>query len=595
MRWYRWQQMKWQAQQDVPGERIMTGYVDIFKNSLFPLNVYAYALFLEEGKVDYLHYGLFESEDASLPVAQQHSTQLIMERLPPPPCRILEVGIGLGSTLRQLIDAGYDVCGITPDSGQIHLAREKSGAHLTCSRFEDFDGQPNGFDVILFQESSQYIDPLVIFGKALDLLADNGHLIILDEVALKRTEFGHEGLHLLQTLLHLSGCFGFEVLERIDLSAKAAPTLDYLLQVVDKHRERIILDLGCPTEQIDALNASNRRYREKYQEGRFGYAFLHFQKANMPRWRLTYGGEACSDAMRTLFRNVFGHEMSVGLWQWKYSHPRGRSIVAWKNGEMVAHYGGIARTVDFFGEPRTAIQIVDVMVDPSERGVLAKKGSFYRTASTFFELNVGYGREYAASFGFPNERAMRLARTLGLYGEIDRIAELSWPVARHRDWWTTGRAIGAGDARWVNSVWEQMRADLKHAIVGVRDWDYIQYRYLNHPAITYDVIGVSSRLGRPLGVVVLKREGSRWELMDVIGALRNFPRLIRFARGFAGKSGAKQIYGWIADSFSRHFKDAGADIKDIGVSVASNISVFGPSIAEMERRWWLVSGDTDFK
>lgn len=595
MRWYRWQQMKWQAQQDVPGERIMTGYVDIFKNSLFPLNVYAYALFLEEGKVDYLHYGLFESEDASLPVAQQHSTQLIMERLPPPPCRILEVGIGLGSTLRQLIDAGYDVCGITPDSGQIHLAREKSGAHLTCSRFEDFDGQPNGFDVILFQESSQYIDPLVIFGKALDLLADNGHLIILDEVALKRTEFGHEGLHLLQTLLHLSGCFGFRAVERIDLSAKAAPTLDYLLQVVDKHRERIILDLGCPTEQIDALNASNRRYREKYQEGRFGYAFLHFQKANMPRWRLTYGGEACSDAMRTLFRNVFGHEMSVGLWQWKYSHPRGRSIVAWKNGEMVAHYGGIARTVDFFGEPRTAIQIVDVMVDPSERGVLAKKGSFYRTASTFFELNVGYGREYAASFGFPNERAMRLARTLGLYGEIDRIVELSWPVARHRDWWTTGRAIGAGDARWVNSVWEQMRADLKHAIVGVRDWDYIQYRYLNHPAITYDVIGVSSRLGRPLGVVVLKREGSRWELMDVIGALRNFPRLIRFARGFAGKSGAKQIYGWIADSFSRHFKDAGADIKDIGVSVASNISVFGPSIAEMERRWWLVSGDTDFK
>lgn len=573
----------------------MTGYVDLFKNFLFPLNVYAYALLLEEGKVDYLHYGLFESEDASLPVAQQHSTQLLMERLPPPPCRILEVGIGLGSTLRQLIGAGYDVCGITPDSGQIRLAREKSDAHLVCSSFEDFDGQPKGFDVILFQESSQYIDPLVIFGKALDLLADDGHLIILDEVALRRTEFGHEGLHLLQTLLHLSGCFGFRAVESIDLSAKAAPTLDYLLRIIDRHRERITSELGCSSEQIDALNVSNRRYREKYQEGRFGYAFLHFQKARMPRWRLEYGGESCSEAMRALFRDVFGHEMSEGLWQWKYGHSRGRSLVAWKNGEMVAHYGGIARKVDFFGEPRTVVQIGDVMVHSSERGVLTKKGSFYLTASTFFELNVGYGREYAASFGFPNERAMRLARTLGLYGEIDRIVELSWPVAKRRDWWTTGRAIGAGDARWVNSVWEQMRADLKGAVVGVRDWDYIQHRYLNHPAITYDVIGVASRLGRPLGVVVLKREGPRWELMDVIGALINFPRLIRFARGFAAKGGAEQVCGWVADSFSRHFKDARTDIKDIGVSVASNISVFGPSIAEMERCWWLVSGDTDFK
>jgi hypothetical protein len=289
--------------------------------------------------------------------------------------------------------------------------------------------------------------------------------------------------------------------------------------------------------------------------------------------------------------------MSEELRQWKYSHSRGRSLVAWKNGEMVAHYGGIARAVDFFGEPRTVVQIGDVMVHPAERGVLTKKGGFCLTASTFFELNVGYGREYAASFGFPNERAMRLARTLGLYGEIDRIVELSWPVAKCLDWWTTGRAIGTGasDAQLVNLVWGEMRADLKQAVVGVRDWDYIQYRYLNHPTITYDVIGVSSRLGRPLGIVVLKREGSRWELMDVVGALRNFPRLLRFARGFAAKGGAERVYCWVADSFSKYYKDAETDIKDIGVSVASNISVFGPAISEMERRWWLVSGDTDFK
>ena len=81
--------------------------------------------------------------------------------------------------------------------------------------------------------------------------------------------------------------------------------------------------------------------------------------------------------------------------------------------------------------------------------------------------------------------------------------------------------------------------------------------------------------------------------LDPIPAATNSANLN--VRGFAAEGGAEQICGWVADSFSRHFKDAGTGIKDIGVSVASNISVFGPSIAEMERRWWLVSGDTDFK
>jgi hypothetical protein len=192
---------------------------------------------------------------------------------------------------------------------------------------------------------------------------------------------------------------------------------------------------------------------------------------------------------------------------------------------------------------------------------------------------------------------MRLAQTLGLYGEVDRIVEMSWPAAKRRNWWITGRAIGtgAGDAPWVNLAWQRMRADLREAIVGVRDWNYIQHRYLQHPTITYDMIGVSSRLGRPLGLVVLKREGSLWELMDLVGALRDFPHLLRFALSYAAKGGAERVYCWVADSFSRYFQDAGSEKKEIGVSVASNISLFGPSIAQMQQRWWLVSGDTDFK
>jgi hypothetical protein len=575
----------------------MSDPVAALRNLQFPLNVFALGVYLEEGKVDSLHHGLFQSADEDFAAAQQHCCDILLDRLPPPPCRILEVGVGLGTMLATLRSLGYDVHGITPDAVQMEIARAKIDADLICTSLEDFDGRPGSFDILLFHESSQYVDPLSIFGKAYDLLGDGGQLFILDEVALKRVEFGPEGLHLVQTLVELAEHFGFELCEQLDLSARALPTQDYLLRVVERHRERLVSELACTSPQIDALMASNRAYREKHASGRFGYAFLRFRKARVPRWRIESGGEACGDAMRPLFRCVFGHEMSEELWQWKYRHPRGRSLVAWKNGEMVAHYGGVARTVCFFGEPRTVVQIADVMVHPSERSVLTKKGGFYLTASAFKELNVGYGREYAAGFGFPNERHMRLAQKLGLYGEIDKVVEVNWRVTERPRWWTTGRVIGTGarDEQWVNRVWERMRLDLKHAVVGVRDWDYLRYRYLSHPTINYDVIGVSSRFGRSLGVVVLKRDGTQWELMDVVGALADFPRLLRFAQGFVARGGAERMCCWVAESFSRYFKDGVAEIKNIGVSVPSNISVFGPPIAEMERRWWLVSGDTDFK
>ncbi|TRZ64373.1 MAG: hypothetical protein D4S02_10900 [Rhodocyclaceae bacterium] len=192
---------------------------------------------------------------------------------------------------------------------------------------------------------------------------------------------------------------------------------------------------------------------------------------------------------------------------------------------------------------------------------------------------------------------MRLAQTLGLYGEVDRMVEMTWPATKRKNWWMQGRALGPGlgDAQSVSRAWERMRADLKEAIVGVRDWNYIQHRYLKHPTIVYDVIGVSSRLGRSLGVVVLKPEGTRWELMDLVGALRDFPHLLRYALNYAAMGGAEQVYCWVADNFSGHFDESGSEKKDIGVSVATNISLFGPSIDQMQRRWWLMSGDTDFK
>ncbi|MBL0011363.1 MAG: methyltransferase domain-containing protein [Nitrosomonas sp.] len=187
-------------------------------------------MLLEEGKATY-HYGLFQDNQTSLQTAQQFSTDLLMVRLPPPPCRVLEVGVGLGTTLSLLNQRGYDVHGITPDAQQIAYIQKNldSGASVSCHSLQDFKAQPECFDVVLLQESAQYIEPLVIFNKALDLLPLSGDLVIIDEFALKYDEAGIGGLHLLNDMVALAERFGFELVERMDLSTQAAPTLDYLL------------------------------------------------------------------------------------------------------------------------------------------------------------------------------------------------------------------------------------------------------------------------------------------------------------------------------------------------------------------------------
>src|SRR5687768_7648148 len=124
----------------------------------------------EEGDVPYLHYGLFESEQDSLPAAQERSTELLLSRLPAPPARILEAGIGLGTTLHRWTTMGIDAVGITPDEKQIAVVRERYGdaVDARCVAFENFP-LPDRFDVVFFQESAQYIDAQALFARAREL------------------------------------------------------------------------------------------------------------------------------------------------------------------------------------------------------------------------------------------------------------------------------------------------------------------------------------------------------------------------------------------------------------------------------------------
>lgn len=238
----------------------------------FPLNIYGELLRLETGTVDYLHYGLFEPGERDVARAQRRHTEEILKRLPPPPSSILDVGIGMGTTLAELFALGYDAAGLTPDSAQIAIAHRRiPSATLFATSFEAFLPERR-YDLVLFQESSQYIDADTLFSQARRCCTSNGQVLISDEFSVGAVG----GLQSLDYVLSSAGRYGFRLLEKAELTPQAAATVDYLLDAVERRRQELEANLGLGPDVIDTLHASNLHYKRQYGAGHFQYHCLRF-------------------------------------------------------------------------------------------------------------------------------------------------------------------------------------------------------------------------------------------------------------------------------------------------------------------------------
>ncbi len=259
----------------VPMMTEVSEVIDISKEIVafqFPLNVYAELLMLEVGAVDYLHYGLFDEDARDVVKAQRKHTELMLERLPQAPASVLEVGIGMGTTLKELADRGYRVTGVTPDPAQIRIARSKvPSASLALCGFEAFNTEER-YDVILLQESSQYIDAEVLFSQAARYLETDGSVLILDEFSRRQSP----GLPSLERVIGAAAGHGFKVTEDLDLSATAAGTIDYLLDAIDRRHAELAQRLDLDAEALASLVVSNHEYRRFYASGSYQYHCLTF-------------------------------------------------------------------------------------------------------------------------------------------------------------------------------------------------------------------------------------------------------------------------------------------------------------------------------
>jgi hypothetical protein len=291
--------------------------------------------------------------------------------------------------------------------------------------------------------------------------------------------------------------------------------------------------------------------------------------------------------------------MSAALWEWKYGDGRGCAVGARRSGRLVAHYGGTLRRVVIFGKEGVALQVCDAMVDRAERAVMTKSGVMHQVTATFLEIYQGLAG-IPVAFGFPNARAMGLGTRLGLYAEVGAMQEVRWPALPARPRLRTRlRHVDPGrpeDREAVNRLWEAMRRDLSGALAVVRDWDYLAYRYLDHPEHRYEVLLVTSRLaGKLLGVLVLRRHATEVELLDFIAPLERRSLLVEQARRCAGLWGVPTVYCWMSRQHAQWLAADNGRVNDLDIRIPTNAWVRQDlTVAQLQDRWWLTSGDTDF-
>lgn len=353
---------------------------------------------------------------------------------------------------------------------------------------------------------------------------------------------------------------------------------------------------------------------------------------------------ADTPAMLQLFRAIFGHEMAPAFHAWKYREGAGCALGVFRGGELVAHYGGVGADICYFGKPARAVQIVDVMVKPAARQSVRKGSPFYLAGSAFLEQYIGYKQPYLLGYGFPSDRHMALAAHMKFYAPVGRMWELRWPVpatAKAPGWLHKVTVVSAANivdlAPVLDALWQSLQQSLQQHIVVNKDAAHIARRYLQHPDKTYKVCLLSHRLsGKPLGLIVLKQEpqeqnvsaaqtapsapdasnrsnvpsassasnvpgvpdaSRKMVLMDYVGALNKLPALLKLALHEASRSGCSELSTWCSATFVDKFRKASTtpvDATALPITTPANIWTAGPQPEQLQNRWWLLPGDTDF-
>ncbi len=568
----------------------------------------AAVLRLEFGRCERLCYGLSDgadSVDTPLPVMQRRFEQALRDAARaggPSPSRLLLVGDSLGPLARELAGGPGRVGLCLTERPDTDGPGEAAGVEVLRGGFLAADVEP-GIDQLVIEGSVRHRNLLPWLCRARRLLADGGLLHLSGEFIADDSKTAYSDLPAAGYVNRLVERLGLGLESELDFTAGARNSLARLAALLEARRADVAARTGLDAAALDGCRALLGSMLGEFERGRRCFRLFSFRKlppagGSVP---MEYGVKGSFDPMELagLFRESFGIEFDPALWRWKYELGGGEAVVARdRGGEVACHFGGVPRKVECFGAPSMAMQGCDVMVSGRLRGRRGGTDPFFDIAALFIDREVGNAVRCPLSLGFPNRRLMRATVRLGLYGKTDDFVELAYgdPGGAEPSW--TAAALDLADPahrRELDALWEAMRGDLRDAVVGVRDAEYLKYRYFDHPGAAdglYDCRLLRDPSGAPRAAAVSRRHDGRRLLMDLVGPLDGMGdavgQLCRLRDALP-----EPLKIWISGGWRERVALPGAVENALDIEIPCSVRSPGPGPKELSGRWWITAGDMD--
>lgn len=307
--------------------------------------------------------------------------------------------------------------------------------------------------------------------------------------------------------------------------------------------------------------------------------------------------------LHALFQEVFRTSISDALLNWKYAEGRGqRHGVFSDEGRLLAHCGLTFRRALVEGAPRRVAQLGDLMATRSKPGGLTRGASVFHHLIAHVYDNVQDAQNPdAVTYGFPSGRAMRLGEQLGLAVSIGAMTELLLAPQPSQGWlgWRVQPVaqFDAGFERMANRLWQRMADSFRSEVLCVRDAEFLRYRYVQHPEQRYEAWRISNAWGQDRALIFGKRDGTVFEVMDVVAARPDISRALDALRRHAGVlPGIESFRVWLPDSHTSLFADLpGCASSELQFRLVVNYNSSGGNLNRFGGKWWLTGGDTDYR
>jgi GNAT superfamily N-acetyltransferase len=254
------------------------------------------------------------------------------------------------------------------------------------------------------------------------------------------------------------------------------------------------------------------------------------------RWKVRDGNEKDMEGIFSLRRNAFGEmekdKLEPRFWRWQFiERPAGRALIhiVEDKSKVVGHFANLPSRFSFYGKVVHGTLSVDIMVhsDYRRKGIFRAMGEYaiqrVRDENGLFMMACLIRREtiqgfkkmdwegvvelpvlvYPIRFRGIVSRSLHFLPLRFLFGGT---ARLFCNLFFQRRKGGGSKEIVIEEIRNLDDRYESFwhKALSLYPILGVRDRDYMTWRYLQHPTRTYTIYQ-AEKLGEMKGFIVLRK------------------------------------------------------------------------------------------